>query len=144
MAGEQAFIAVIIGIFVGATILTVTPWYLRLRAIQQKAEEEGVEPVLPKFGMFYLVTGGLSVLISGALTLNLAATIVKENPNADFGTLFVTAMFAAIGANALLNLAGKTGGKDLIVVDKKGDENKAVVRDDPPLSGAGLDKSIKK
>jgi hypothetical protein len=142
MANEHAFLIVIIGIFVGAAILTITPWYLRLRAIQQKAEEEGVEPVLPKFGMFYIVTGGLSVVISGALNLNLAAGLIKDNPTADLGNLFIIAMFASMGVNAILNLGAKTGGKDLIVVQKgeEGQRPKAISKSDPPLFGKGVEK----
>ena len=115
----DAIVIVILGIFVGAAIQTITPWYLKLKAIQQKAEEEGVDPVLPKFGMFYLITGGLSVIIAGVMNLGLAQQIIDTTPNATPVALFITSLLSAAGSNAILNLIPKTGGSDVVLVEKK-------------------------
>ena len=130
----DAVVVVILGIFVGATIMTVTPWYLKLRAIQQKAEEEGVDPVLPKFGMFYVVTGGLSILIAGVMNLGLAQQVVDANPNATPVALFITSLLAAAGSNAILNLTTKTGGSDIVLVQKKKGQSPSA-SDEPPILG---------
>ena len=37
-------VIVILGIFVGAAIMTVTPWYFKLRAIQQKQRKKVLTP----------------------------------------------------------------------------------------------------
>jgi len=130
----EAYAIVILGIFVGAAIMTVTPWYLKLRAIQQKAEEQGVDPVLPKFGMFYVVTGSLSVIISGVMNLGLAQQIMDTNPSATPVALFITSLLAAAGTNAILNLTTKTGGSDIVLTEKKkGQSSKA--SDEPPILG---------
>lgn len=132
---EEAYAIVIIGIFVGAAIMTITPWYLKLRAIQQKAEEEGVDPVLPKFGMFYVVTGGLSIVIAGVMNLGIAQQILDGNPSATPVALFITSMLSSIGTNALLNLTAKTGGSDIVLTEKKkGQSTKA--SDEPPILGS--------
>lgn len=110
---------VVLGIFVGAVIMTLTPWYLKLRAIQQKADEEGVEPQLPKFNMFYVVTGGLSVIIAGVLNLGLVQQIIEANPDATTTTLFIVSLLASAGTNALLNLGVKTGGSNVALIEKK-------------------------
>jgi hypothetical protein len=128
----EAYAIVIIGIFVGAAIMTVTPWYLKLRAIQQKAEEAGVDPVLPKFGMFYVVTGGLSVVIAGVMNLGLAQQIMEGNPAATPVALFITSMLSSIGTNALLNLTTKTGGSDIVLTEKKKGQ-KDSASDEPPI-----------
>ena len=115
----EAYAIVIIGIFVGAAIMTVTPFYLKLRAIQQKAEEAGVDPVLPKFGAFYAVTGGLSVVISGVMNLGLAQQLIDGNPSATPIALFITSLLSSAGTNAILNLTTKTGGSDIVLTEKK-------------------------
>ena len=128
----ESIVVVILGIFAGAAILTVTPWYLKLRAIQQKAEEEGVEPVLPKFGMFYVITGGLSIIIAGVINLGMAEDLASQNPDASVIGLFITSLLASAGSNAILNLIAKTGGSDIVLVNqKKGQKDNA--SDEPPL-----------
>lgn len=110
---------VVIGIFVGAIMMTLTPWYLKLRAIQQKADEAGVEPVLPSFNTFYIVTGVLSVIIAGVLNLGLVQQILDANPTANTTTLFIVSLLASAGTNALLNLGVKTGAGTVVLVEKK-------------------------
>ncbi len=132
--GQEAYVIVILGIFVGAAIMTITPWYLKLRAIQQKAEEAGVDPVLPKFGMFYAVTGGLSIIIAGVMNLGLAAQLIDGNPNATPVALFITSLLAAAGSNAILNLTTKTGGSDIVLTEKKKGQSKSA-SDEPPILG---------
>lgn len=130
----EAYAIVVLGIFVGAAIMTVTPWYLKLRAIQQKAEEQGVDPVLPKFGMFYVITGSLSVIISGVMNLGLAQQLIDGNPTATPVALFITSMLSSAGTNAILNLTTKTGGSDIVLTEKKkGQGPKA--SDEPPILG---------
>jgi hypothetical protein len=131
----DAIVVVILGIFVGAAIMTVTPWYLKLRAIQQKAEEQGVDPVLPKFGMFYAVTGGLSVVIAGVMNLGLAQQVIDASPNATPVALFITALLSAAGSNAILNLTTKTGGSDIVFSQKKNKDKVVTAPDEPPILG---------
>ena len=128
----ESIVVVILGIFAGAAILTVTPWYLKLRAIQQKAEEAGVEPVLPNFGMFYVITGGLSIIIAGVINLGMAEDLANNNPNASVIGLFITSLLASAGSNAILNLIAKTGGSDIVLVDKKKGQSKTA-SDEPPI-----------
>jgi hypothetical protein len=132
----DAIVVVILGIFVGAAIMTVTPWYLKLRAIQQKAEEAGVDPVLPKFGMFYVVTGSLSVIIAGVMNLGLAQQVIDASPSATPVALFITALLSAAGSNAILNLTTKTGGSDIVLTEKKKGHS-STASDEPPILGAG-------
>ena len=134
----DAIVIVILGIFVGAAITTITPWYLKLRAIQQKAEEEGVDPVLPKFGMFYLVTGALSVIIAGVMNLGLAQQIIDTSPEATPVALFITALLSAAGSNAILNLIPKTGGSDIVLVKNKKGDDTVTSPSEPPIGGSGL------
>jgi len=114
---------VIIGIFIGAVIITISPWYLKLRAIQQKAEEEGSEPQLPKFNVFYIITAILSIIIAGITNLTLVQDILVNNPNAEQYQLFITSLLSSAGSNAILNLIGKTGGSDIVLVEKKKQED---------------------
>lgn len=113
---------VVIGIFLGALILTIGPWYLKLRAIQQKAEEEGVEPTLPKFNIFYVVTAGISIVIAGVTNLTLVDSILQNNPDAQQYQLFITSLLSSAGSNAILNLISKTGSSDVVLVTKKDTE----------------------
>ena len=129
----EAIVVVILGIFAGAAITTIMPFYLKLKAIQEKADAAGVEPVLPKFGMFYVISAGLSIVISGVMNLGLAQELAEQNTSANFTQLFITSLLAAAGSNAILNLIPKTGGSDVVMVTKKpGSKNTG---DEPPLLG---------
>lgn len=135
----EAIVVVILGIFAGAAITTIMPFYLKLKAIQQRADEEGVEPVLPKFGMFYVISGVLSIIISGVMNLGLAQELAEGVNNTNPTILFITSLLAAAGSNAILNLIPNTGGSDVIMVSKKPSSSKGStnvpVGDEPPLFG---------
>lgn len=132
----EAIVVVILGIFAGAAITTIMPFYLKLKAIQEKADAAGVEPILPKFGMFYVISGALAIIISGVMNLGLAQEISENNTNANFTQLFITSLLAAAGSNAILNLIPKTGGSDVVMVTKKtGSKSATATGDEPPLLG---------
>lgn len=132
----EAIVVVILGIFAGAAITTIMPFYLKLKAIQEKADAAGVEPVLPKFGMFYLISGALSIIISGVMNLGLAQELSENPVNTNPTLLFITSLLAAAGSNAILNLIPKTGGSDVVMVTKKPHSRSSTATgDEPPLLG---------
>lgn len=135
MAMLEPYIAVILGIIVGTTILTLAPWQLKLRAIEKKAEEDGVEPILPKFNPFYLVSGGISIIISGALNLSLVQPLLEANSGSETGILFIISMLSAMGANAAINLTTKTGSPEHVIFKEKPGASVSPGSVSPPTSG---------
>jgi uncharacterized membrane protein YiaA len=133
----EAIVVVILGIFAGAAITTIMPFYLKLKAIQEKADEQGVEPVLPKFGAFYIVSAGISIVIAGVMNLGLAQELAESNPTANFTQLFITSLLASAGSNAILNLIPKTGHSDATIKKETTKSGKKTVTsdDEPPLLG---------
>jgi hypothetical protein len=132
----EGIVVVILGIFAGAAITTIMPFYLKLKAIQEHADAAGVEPVLPKFGAFYIVSAGISIVIAGVMNLGLAQELAESNSNANFTQLFITSLLASAGSNAILNLIPKTGNSNTIKTTTSKSGKKSVTGDDePPLLG---------
>lgn len=113
-AGMELLIVALVGVATGVLVKTLTPWYLKLKKIQEEAEQAGVEPNMPKFSSFYVMTGILGFIMAFAPNIGIAFTVISMDiPAGQEGVIaaviFTQALFGGLGANALLNDNLKTG-----------------------------------